>query len=377
MKALQLFEERKLLAVVYGGRFQPFHRGHYAVYTELCKQFGEGSVWIATSNKTNFNPGEGDVSPFTFDEKVELMVQLFGIPTEKIIKCKNPAFTPKEVLEQYKAPTVCVMICGDKDVDRYSKSKYFQAYPVDEHGNPFKFSRVASKLKTVTGDEPLSYYLVSDARGGNQSGTTIRAAFQAAGDDKAKQLKAYKRFYGEEVMDDMLDLLVSKIGMIKPEPEKSVKKKVDEPVEKKPEPKEEPKPKEPPKEKVDDLALAENHVSAPNPNTDKKAMLRLQQQLLDHGFDELPVNVRVDRYGVYLQPVDMKTSNWWLSTRGEPLDVYVTMEYVDLQGRSFVLRLQTLKDRLNRTQIGATTSSRFELKDQIAELVDLVKRILK
>lgn len=213
MKITALFEERKLLAVVYGGRFQPFHKGHYAVYRELCKTFGEGAVWIATSNKTNFDPSNGDVSPFTFDERLEIMVQLFNISPEKVIKCKNPAFAPKKVLDLYKAPTVCVMVAGDKDVERYSKSKLYKEYPT-AHDKPIPFPQAMAKLQTVTSDPPQFYYTINDARNGSQSGTSIRAAFQAAGDDHDKQVTAFKKFYGK-VNDDILDLLVSKISMIK------------------------------------------------------------------------------------------------------------------------------------------------------------------
>ena len=52
------------LLVIYPGRFQPFHKGHYAVYEFLTGKFGRNNVYIATSNKT-----DGAKSPFTFSEK--------------------------------------------------------------------------------------------------------------------------------------------------------------------------------------------------------------------------------------------------------------------------------------------------------------------
>jgi cytidyltransferase-like protein len=223
MKISTLLEERRLLAVVYGGRFQPFHKGHYAVYKQLCKQFGEGAVWIATSNKTNFNPANGDVSPFTFDERAEIMTQMFGISPDKVIKCKNPAFSPSEVLEQYKAPVICVMVAGDKDVGRYKDSDSYQPYPM-KGGKPVPFDNVSSTLKTASGDPATFYYVINNARDGEQSGTTIRAAFTKAGDDHDEQVAAFKKFYGSKVDDEVLDLLVSKIKMIKkPEPKEAKK----------------------------------------------------------------------------------------------------------------------------------------------------------
>ena len=123
LQLLESLNTKKLLAVIYGGRFQPFHAGHFAVYSHLCKKFGEGSVWIATSDKVNLDPAKGDISPFTFDERKEIMTQMFNISPDKIIKCKNPTFTPQEVLNLYKAPPVCILVCGSKDDNRYSTAK--------------------------------------------------------------------------------------------------------------------------------------------------------------------------------------------------------------------------------------------------------------
>ena len=57
MKLIQLLEKKddRKLVVVYPGRFQPFHRGHLSAYRWLCKKFGKENVWIATSNKTEFD----------------------------------------------------------------------------------------------------------------------------------------------------------------------------------------------------------------------------------------------------------------------------------------------------------------------------------
>ena len=32
--------------VVYAGRFQPFHKGHYLTYDHLVKQFGKDNVYM-------------------------------------------------------------------------------------------------------------------------------------------------------------------------------------------------------------------------------------------------------------------------------------------------------------------------------------------
>jgi ATP-dependent Lon protease len=72
------------LLVIYPGRFQPFHKGHHAVYNYLTGKFGRNNVFIATSNKT-----DNVKSPFTFAEKAYFM-QLTGVPADRIVQATNP-----------------------------------------------------------------------------------------------------------------------------------------------------------------------------------------------------------------------------------------------------------------------------------------------
>jgi cytidyltransferase-like protein len=72
------------LLVIYPGRFQPFHKGHHAVYEHLATKFGRNNVYIATSNKTDNNK-----SPFTFAEKAYFM-QLTGVPADRIVQTTQP-----------------------------------------------------------------------------------------------------------------------------------------------------------------------------------------------------------------------------------------------------------------------------------------------
>ena len=57
--------------VVYSGRFQPFHKGHYATYMNLVNHFGSSNVYIGTSNKT-----DNIKSPFNFNEKKTIMMKI-------------------------------------------------------------------------------------------------------------------------------------------------------------------------------------------------------------------------------------------------------------------------------------------------------------
>lgn len=223
----QLLEtlERKLPAVIYGGRFQPFHRGHYAVYKHLCKAFGSDAVWIASSNKVNFDPAKGDVSPLTFEERKEVMVRLYDIDSDHIVQCKNPTFSPVEILKLYKGPTVCIMVVGSKDIDRYRSSKYFERYPTNKHGKPQPFNSVVDKLNAVNDPENgTMYYVVADSHIGHLSGTKVRdmltKAAEAENDDKVKDL--FKEFFGK-YDETIAELLFSKLSQVKidaPEPPK-------------------------------------------------------------------------------------------------------------------------------------------------------------
>src|SRR4051812_41600076 len=109
-------EPKKRVIVVYGGRFQPPHPGHVAVYHWLVDKFGTDNVWIAMSARTNMDPAKGDLSPFTYEERKNMFTDLFkkGPPSEKIVLCKDPTFNPKEILGKHKN-AIYVAAVSEKD----------------------------------------------------------------------------------------------------------------------------------------------------------------------------------------------------------------------------------------------------------------------
>jgi hypothetical protein len=110
------------VVVVYSGRFQPFHKGHYATYDHLVNKFGKDSVFIGTSNVTDNNK-----SPFNFSEKKAIMTKMFGIPSSKIVNVKNP-YAPSEILNKYDEDTTgLIVVVGEKDENRLG-GKYFTPY---------------------------------------------------------------------------------------------------------------------------------------------------------------------------------------------------------------------------------------------------------
>lgn len=105
--------------VIYPGRFHPFHLGHKASYDWLTQQFGENTVYVATSEKR-----EPETSPFKYDDKITMMTKL-GIPSGRIKKVKNP-YQATEITaalsDEEKANTVLVFAVSAKDAERFNFS---------------------------------------------------------------------------------------------------------------------------------------------------------------------------------------------------------------------------------------------------------------
>jgi phosphopantetheine adenylyltransferase len=166
--------EIKKVVVVYAGRFQPFHKGHYATYQKLVSKFGANNVYIGTSNDTS-----GPKSPFDFNEKKTIMNKMFGISPNKIVQVRNP-YAPKEVLSGMDGKTTAyVAAVGEKDATRLA-GKYFKPY----------------KGKAGYGYDEIGYVYPVPAEDNAISGTDVRN-WLSKGDDKAKQkgfTKAYPKF---------------------------------------------------------------------------------------------------------------------------------------------------------------------------------------
>ena len=165
----------KKTVVIYVGRFQPFHKGHYATYQHLVKKFGKDNVYIGTSNKV-----QKPKSPFDFKEKVKIMNTMFGIPTSKIHQVKNP-YQPTEILKKFdEKSTAFVTVVGEKDKSRLG-GKYFTPLK-GEINEPYR---------------DRGYVYVSPSQSNPISGTDVRNGL-ALGSDEQKQSfftdRAYPKF---------------------------------------------------------------------------------------------------------------------------------------------------------------------------------------
>jgi hypothetical protein len=166
--------EMENVIVVYSGRFQPFHKGHFATYKQLVSKFGKDDVYIATSNKT-----DNQKSPFDFREKKTIMTRMFGIPSNKIVQVKNP-YQPTEIVSSYDAAkTGLIVVVGEKDEQRLG-GNYFTPY----------------KGKVEMGYLDKGYVYASPSQPNPISGTDVRNWLGKGTEEEKKEgfLKAYPKF---------------------------------------------------------------------------------------------------------------------------------------------------------------------------------------
>ena len=65
------------------------------------------------------------------------MTAMFGIPTERVVKVKNP-YKPQEILSRFDPEkTAFITAVGEKDGDRLSHGKYFKKYDADDELSPY------------------------------------------------------------------------------------------------------------------------------------------------------------------------------------------------------------------------------------------------
>jgi hypothetical protein len=189
------------IIAIYGGRFQPFHKGHNSVYQLLVKKFGRDNVYIATSDKTN-----SEKSPFNFDEKQLIMTKMFGIPKDRVVNVQSP-YKPTEILKKYDPKnTSFVTAVSEKDAERLG-SRGVNAY----------YSKLDSDALDSTpnlkGYGEQGYYIVVpefklDVRGHNISGSTIRKALSDPTRPTSDRRKLFKMLYGK--VDNFVFGLITK-----------------------------------------------------------------------------------------------------------------------------------------------------------------------
>jgi len=171
--------------VSYSGKFQPFHFGHYDIYCQLVKKFGKENVFITTADLNSKYIGKKDYDDnhfLSFDEKKTIMIKIFNVPSNHIVKVANN-YAPKELTGMFTPDTAYITIVGKKDAERLNKGKYYEEYSDD---------------KELQGYFNKGYYYVQENTTGVKiSATDIRNFFRNPKNDISAKEKFFKKIYGK------------------------------------------------------------------------------------------------------------------------------------------------------------------------------------
>jgi hypothetical protein len=176
--------------VIYPGRFQPWHKGHKAVYDHLTKTFGRDNVFIATSNKV-----DPPRSPFSFGEKTQFM-QLTGVPMDRVVETRDP-YRALEIVQNYDPKTTrLIFAVSEKDMAEDPRFKF--GYKKD--GNPTYLQAVPKDTTNMLPFEQHGYVMTVPTFpfkiiGKEMEGATeIRKLFSTS--DNATQQAIIKDLFG-------------------------------------------------------------------------------------------------------------------------------------------------------------------------------------
>lgn len=245
-----IFEQEKIpgvsnYAVVMGGRFQPPHKGHYAIYKFLTRHFNTNNVFIATSNKTDkeaidkYNKNleeykkkydlylekkskaeeKGNKIPpepklpnppqvksyFNYNEKAFLWNKLFNVSNVKF--SATPAFNPIEILNSLPDDTAYITVTSEKDKERFEGKKFYKPYPMN--GNiPMPFEKIKDTLFPY---KDYGYYIILPSLEGGISATKIRDFIQNNKKSYDEKYEFLKKLYGRENKESF-NLIISRLG---------------------------------------------------------------------------------------------------------------------------------------------------------------------
>jgi cytidyltransferase-like protein len=204
MYAHELFKNNKPNVVVtYPGRFQPFHKGHAAVFEKLQKKFGRDNVFILTSNDQS-----SDKNPFNFTDKFQLITST-GVPGHQIVECNKMYSLPEEFDP---ARTIFITAVGEPDADRLRPDSYLKKDRKDKEGNVIKRAGEPGYYKNwggpedpVTADqhgyvivvpEVHKTLMINEEEHDASHGTNCRNIWNKVRDDKPARTEFLKQLYG-------------------------------------------------------------------------------------------------------------------------------------------------------------------------------------
>jgi len=180
------------IAVFYGGRFQPMHKGHHKVYMDLVEQFGSSNVFIATIIAKNATP---EKDPFSYEEKTGLMTEMFNIPANQIVK--TSPYRP-DVSLTGKAPnnTAIVLVFSAKDAGRLKGGNYLRDY--------------TPGAEMVPSDQ-AGYILEVPIQEGGMSATDFRKAMKNQSLNDNQKMMKFREFFGS-INENVFNFIKDKLN---------------------------------------------------------------------------------------------------------------------------------------------------------------------
>jgi len=180
------------IAVFYGGRFQPMHKGHHKVYMDLVEQFGSSNVFIATTvSKT----ATADRDPFSFDEKKKIMNQMFGIPEKQVVQTQ-PYRPDVSLTGKNPNNTAVVLVFSAKDAGRLKRGGFLRDYE--------------SGAEMVPSDQG-AYILEVGIQEGGMSATDFRTVMKNDSLDDNQKMMKFREFFGT-INADVFDFVKGKLN---------------------------------------------------------------------------------------------------------------------------------------------------------------------
>ena len=193
MRYTQLTEDVATdIAVFYGGRFQPMHKGHHKVYMDLVEQFGSSNVFIATTVSKTAKP---ERDPFSFNEKKMIMNTMFSIPQEQVIQTQ-PYRPDVGLTGKNPANTAVVLTFSAKDAGRLTRGGFLRDYvPGGE---------------MVPSDQG-AYVLEVGIQEGGMSATDFRTLMKNDSLDDNQKKMTFRKFFGT-INDEIFKFIKDKLN---------------------------------------------------------------------------------------------------------------------------------------------------------------------
>jgi hypothetical protein len=180
------------IAVFYGGRFQPMHKGHHKVYMDLVEQFGSSNVFIATTIAKDATP---EKDPFSYEEKTGLMTEMFNIPANQIIKT-SPYRPDVSLTGKDPNNTAIVLVFSAKDAGRLKGGNYLRDY--------------TPGAEMVPSDQ-AGYILEVPIQEGGMSATDFRKAMKNQSLNDNQKMMKFREFFGS-INENVFNFIKDKLN---------------------------------------------------------------------------------------------------------------------------------------------------------------------